>query len=243
MVMAQPGATVVNRLFTFGCSFTSYAWSTWADILGKEATEYQNWGLLGAGNQYIFNSIVECDQRSQFKSDDTVVVCWTNVFREDRYINAWMGLGNIYTQSLYDSTWVKQNITERGCLIRDLPFIKVIKNFLDQRQVNWRFISMVPIDQTDQYNETRHNHNQDVLDLYQDVVETIKPSFWEILKGRPTVLFDLHPLPADHLYYVDQILPEFKVSDQTRQFILDEDQTIRSAGKIPPYNAPKIDRL
>ena len=24
----------VNRIFTFGCSFTDYAWGTWANILG-----------------------------------------------------------------------------------------------------------------------------------------------------------------------------------------------------------------
>lgn len=233
----------MNRLFTFGCSFTSYAWSTWADILGKEATEYQNWGLLGAGNQYIFNSIFECDQRNQFQPNDTVVVCWTNVFREDRYIHCWMSLGNIYTQQLYDAKWIKQNITERGCLIRDMAYIKAVKNFLEQRQVNWRFISMVPIDQTDQYTESRNNLNQDVLDLYHDVVDSIAPSFWEILKGRPTSHFDLHPLPGDHLYYVDQVLPDFKISDYTRKSILEEDQTIRSAGKIPPYTPPKIARL
>lgn len=233
----------MNRLFAFGCSFTSYAWSTWADILGKQATEYQNWGLLGAGNQYIFNSVFECDQRHHFQSNDTVVVCWTNVFREDRYVYKWSQLGNIYTQPLYDARWVKQNITERGCLIRDLAFVKAVKNFLEQRQVNWRFISMVPIDQTDQYKESKFNHNQDVIDLYQDVIETIGSSFWEILKDRPRCQFDLHPLPADHLYYVDQVLPEFAVSDQTRQLILKEDLAIRSAGTVPSYNPATILRL
>lgn len=233
----------MNRLFAFGCSFTSYAWSTWADILSQQASEYQNWGLLGAGNQYIFNSVFECDQRHHFQPNDTVVVCWTNVFREDRYVHQWSQLGNIYTQPLYDAQWVKKNITERGCLIRDLAYVKAVKNFLEQRKVNWRFISMVPIDQMDQYTAGQHNHNQDVLDLYQDVIETIRPSFWQILKDRPRCQFDLHPLPADHLYYVDRVLPEFTVSDQTRQLILDEDSAIRSAGKVPPYNPPKIVRL
>lgn len=243
MAMAQPGATAMNRLFAFGCSFTSYAWSTWADILSQQASEYQNWGLLGAGNQYIFNSVFECDQRNQFQSSDTVVVCWTNVFREDRYVHQWSQLGNIYTQPLYEAQWVRKNITERGCLIRDLAFIKAVKIFLEQRQVNWRFISMVPIDQMDQYTKGQHNYNQDVLDLYLDVIEKIRPSFWEILKDRPGCQFDLHPLPADHLYYVDRVLPEFTVTDKTRQLILDEDLAIRSTGKVPPYDLPKIVRL
>lgn len=233
----------MKRLFTFGCSFTSYNWSTWADILGKEAQEFQNWGLLGGGNQYIFNSVFECDQRNQFRPGDTVIVCWTNIYRDDRYIHRWRSLGNIYTQSLYDTKWVKQNITERGCLIRDLAFVKAVKNFLDQRQVNWRFISMVPISQTDQYRENTVDHNQDVLDLYQDVIDQIGPSFWEVLQGRPPCQFDAHPLPADHLYYLDQVLPEFIVANETRQCILDEDQLIRYTGEIPAHTPPKITRL
>lgn len=241
--MAQSTKSTMKRLFTFGCSFTSYNWSTWADILGQQAQEFQNWALVGGGNHYIFNSVFECDQRNRFCPDDTVIVCWTNIYRDDRYTSSWVGLGNMYTQPLYDAKWVKQNVTERGCLIRDLAFIKAVKNFLDQRQVHWRFISMVPIGQTDQYHANTFDQNQDVLDLYQDVIDQIAPSFWEVLQGRPRVQFDAHPLPADHLYYVDQTLSEFAISDQTRQRILDEDQQIRSTGKIPLYIPPKITRL
>jgi hypothetical protein len=232
----------MKRLFTFGCSFTSYSWSTWADIIGAGATEYQNWSMPGGGNQYIFNSVFECDQWNQLSPDDTVLVCWTNVFREDRYIGQWVGVGNIYTQTFYDAKWVNQLITERGCLIRDIAYIKAVKNFLEQKQVNWRFMSMVPIDQSDQYKPGRNN-NQDVLNLYSDIVDTMLPSFWEILKDRPQSNFDVHPLPADHLYYVDQVLPEFAVSDLTRHAIQIEDQQIRCAGTAPPYKPPEIPRL
>jgi hypothetical protein len=233
----------MKRLFTFGCSFTSYSWSTWADIIGQDFDFFENWGQLGAGNQYIFNSIVECNQHYRFTKRDTVVVCWTNIFREDRYIYKWRGVGNLYTQELYDRQWVKQFVTERGHLIRDIASIKAVKTMLEHWQVSWKFLAMVPIDQTDKYRANQRPHNLDVLDLYQDVVGAIAPSYWEVLKDRPKASFDLHPLPADHLYYVDQILPEFKVSDQTRQAILDEDQTIRLLGKIPSYNPPEIERL
>ncbi len=234
----------MNRLFTFGCSFTSYNWSTWADILGTRAIEFQNWGNLGAGNQYIFNSIFECDQQNQFTNDDTVLVCWTNVFREDRYTNKWRFAGNLYTQHLYDAAWVKEFITERGCLIRDLAYIKAVKTLLEQRQVNWKFLSMVPIDQTDQYKTTSRNPNADVLTVYQDVIQVILPSFMEILKDRPKTEIDLHPLPADHLYYLDMVLPEFAIDLATRQKISAEDIQIRAPGYvIPEYYPPVIKRL
>jgi hypothetical protein len=74
----------MSRLFTFGCSFTNYRWSTWADCLAPEFDEFKNWGQSGAGNPYIFNSVMEADQQYIFNSTDTVVVCWTNIMREDR---------------------------------------------------------------------------------------------------------------------------------------------------------------
>ena len=48
----------MKRLFTFGCSVTEFIWPTWADILGREFDYYENWGRVGAGNLYIFNSII-----------------------------------------------------------------------------------------------------------------------------------------------------------------------------------------
>jgi hypothetical protein len=47
---------VMSRLFTFGCSFTNYRWSTWADCLAPEFDYFENWGQSGGGNHYIFNS-------------------------------------------------------------------------------------------------------------------------------------------------------------------------------------------
>ena len=37
----------MSRLFTFGCSFTNYAWPTWADFLGLEFEHFENWGVSG----------------------------------------------------------------------------------------------------------------------------------------------------------------------------------------------------
>jgi hypothetical protein len=231
----------VNRLFTFGCSYTSYAWSTWADILGQSAQEFQNWGMLGTGNQFIFNSVHECHQRNRLQPGDTVIVCWTNTMRDDRYTHVWNTLGNIYTQPLYDPAWVRKWITERGCLLRDLAAVAGVRLLLESTGVSWRFLSMVPIDQVDQYTSQR-NPSQDLLDLYQDVVVDIKPSYWQVLEGRPKLKFDLHPSPEDHLYYLDQVLPEFVIADATRLQIAQETAIIQQSGTVPKYNAPNITR-
>ena len=77
-----------KRLFTFGCSFTHYNWGTWANCLAKELepVEFINLGRSGAGNQYIFNMVMQADSIYNFTHEDLVVVQWTNVCREDRFI-------------------------------------------------------------------------------------------------------------------------------------------------------------
>ena len=47
-----------KRFFAFGCSFTNYYWPTWADIIGQDSNFYENWAQPGAGNHFIFNSIM-----------------------------------------------------------------------------------------------------------------------------------------------------------------------------------------
>ena len=45
-----------SRFFAFGCSFTSYYWPTWADIIGQEFSDrYYNLAMCGAGNEFMFH--------------------------------------------------------------------------------------------------------------------------------------------------------------------------------------------
>ncbi len=78
------------RLFTFGCSMTSYHYPTWADIVGKNFVAYENWGRPGAGNNYILNAVNRCHLQNKFTADDTVIVLWTGLARTDYFqINHW----------------------------------------------------------------------------------------------------------------------------------------------------------
>lgn len=228
----------MSRFFAFGCSFTRYNWLTWADLISDQFDEYQNWGKSGAGNHFILNSLIECHQRNNLSKDDTVIICWTNVDREDRYTNQWVTPGNIYTQTKYSDTWVKDFVTERGCLIRDMAFIKASKLILDQIGCHYEFISMVPFNYN---NYKKHsNDNSDVLDLYKDVLQIIKPSFFETIfnynwSSRKSVLDskikDLHPLPADHAEYVNNFLPNFKLSNKMQELAIKETQGLLSMGR------------
>ena len=88
---------IKGRLFTFGCSMTKYHYPTWADILGKHWEYFENWGAPGAGNQFIFNSIIECDQHNRFNESDTVLILWSSMARYDFYqFGHWSHVGNAF---------------------------------------------------------------------------------------------------------------------------------------------------
>jgi hypothetical protein len=240
----------VTRLFTFGCSFTNYHWSTWADLLGEEFDEFQNWGKSGAGNHYIFNSVMEADQRWGFGSGDTVVICWSSTFREDRHVGpplGWVSLGNIFYSDRVSRHFIDHYMDLRGCLIRDLAMIKATKHFLAGRPgVTWRFLSMCQL-KLEERTWLFNDQDQDALDLYQDVTDSIAPSYFEVL-GRfapKSVPFlndpdrahgpDNHPTPLEHLAYLDAVLPGWITKEITRQRAKEETENLvrwKEAGSV-----------
>ena len=207
----------MRRLFTFGCSFTNYRWSTWADCLAPEFDYFENWGQSGAGNGYILNSVMEADQRHKFGSEDTVVVCWTSHMRDDRYADGkWHTLGNTFTCPIYDPAYLKTHVDDRGYMIRDLGYIKAVKTLLEARSgVNWQFISMITYGPIDLY--------RDAVTLYQNVIDSIKPAYDQVLyaDGWPDRV-DPHPSPAEHLAYLDAVLPGWVTKQSTRVIMREE---------------------
>lgn len=222
----------MKRLFTFGCSFTAYSWPTWADILGLNFDFHENWARSGGGNQFIFHSLLECWNKRNITKDDTVIIMWTNVYRNDSYRdNQWVTPGNqfiVAPNSMCND--------ERGYLIRDLATISATQLLLDSHDIDHAFLSMVPIDNVDQY-QIKHTNpcNQDVLDFYQHSIAKIAPSVYETVFGfnwrsRPllpkdvlfnpkTPRFDLHPSPKEHLEYLDLVLPRFVVPNHVRSWV------------------------
>ena len=237
-----------NRLFTIGCSFTQYwRWPTWADALGQQSNFYENWGLCGAGNSYILYSLMECHQRNRLTSNDTVMIMWTNTSREDRYLQGrWQEGGNVYWSagSTLPKDYVKNFTCERGYLIRDMANIAAAKHFLEHIGCAWKFMSMVPLDKSNDENELGSNpedlttNDQDVRNLYQDCLDIIAPSVYETVfnsnwftgNGIPDsydpVRRDFHPTPLEHVAYIDKIYPEL-LTDDSKQWMYQCDQQAR----------------
>lgn len=240
----------MNRLFSFGCSFTQYwRWPTWADAVGRQAEYFENWGLCGAGNSFIFNSLVECNQRHQLNKKDTVIVMWTNTSREDRYVkDRWLAMGNIYWSAGQElpTEYVKRYACERGYLIRDLALISAAKILLESWQCDWKFFSMVPLSQTNMdidlgFNpEDKISTDQDVRDLYQSAIQTVRPSVYETVFNRQwwagngipdsydPSRRDFHPTPSEHIHYFQTVCPEIEIEPSTIEWMIEIEKKIRN---------------
>lgn len=173
----------MKRLFTFGCSFTRYHWPTWADIIAKDFDYYENWGMSGGGNHYIFNSLVECNHRHKFSKNDTVIIMWTNIARDDRYIqDRWVCPGNIFHPNKNNKDILKSKIVcTRGFLIRDLAYISAAISLLENQNVKFEMHSMMPLVVIDQYEKVmiEDTNIDDVLSLYNNTLQMIKSNVYE----------------------------------------------------------------
>lgn len=136
-----------KRFFAFGCSFTNYIWPTWADIIGREVPYYENWGCGGAGNQFIFNSVIECNLRHTFTKDDLIIIMWTSCSREDRYVNnEWLVAATENRETVYGKDWMKKFANQgKGLMIRDFATIFSTQQFLNSLNSDWVNLNSLPL--------------------------------------------------------------------------------------------------
>lgn len=245
----------IKRLFTFGCSFTKYHWSCWPEIIAEELNiPVYNYGESGAGNQFISNMISQADQKHKFDTDDLVMVCWSNVCREDRWNNGqWFTPGNIYTQNIYDDEYVKKWADPLGYLIRDSSTISLCKGYLQSKNCQYHFFSICDLDFTFDQNEKNcinkkyHNIYENLCDIYRSTLKM--PNFYNLLwhndihehkfKNQKKIYQDYfddgHPTPIEHLNFLQLMFPNYgfkkttidkvKISDKSlTQFILEQIQ-------------------
>jgi len=221
-----------KRFFAFGCSMTRYFWPTWADIIANEIDESYNYGQSGGGNLFIANQVTEANIRYKFNSDDLVMVMWSGISREDRWINGqWLTPGNIYTQGYYDDNFVRKFSDAKGYLIRDLALITMCNSMLENLNIDYYMLNMAPFYEMQfNGNDFEFNDYQSVLDFYQQTINKIKPDILTTeYNGRwpqhPIVFknggqtADYHPDTQGHANYLKKIFPGLEFSEKTNKFI------------------------
>ena len=77
----------MRRVFTYGCSYTSYLWSTWADWLALDnpSVRVYNMGYSGIGNQAIAMMRHASDHLFGTRENDLHLCLWTSFDRMDHY--------------------------------------------------------------------------------------------------------------------------------------------------------------
>lgn len=212
-----------KRLFSFGCSFTRYMWPCWPEIVAQDlGIPFYDYGKPGAGNQYIFSSMMFADSLHSFTEDDLVMVCWTNFCREDRYFNqAWKCYGNIYHFSdYYPEEYVKKYVDPIWYTIRDLAIMKAAFHFMESKRCQFHQMKMVDLSVTNQrdLNSGPVDKVRELLDLYKSYTDRILPSYYHVLwngdmkmkmkkNGKMVYngFYDYHPLPDEHLEYLSKV--------------------------------------
>ena len=137
-----------RHVWAFGCSFTSYSWKTWADIIRDKYGKLSNCGKIGAGNQFIFHRIMEEYTNGQIHKDDLIMICWSGHYRKDnKFKSKWYTPGNILNQDYWPKDFAEDYCDPEFFLERDLYFAFVINEIFKDRVINFSMADIQIVDQ------------------------------------------------------------------------------------------------
>ena len=225
-----------STLYTFGCSFTQYKWPTWADYLhaGGLANKYQNWGLPGGSNDFIFHSVVEC--LDNITKQDIVCIMWSQPHRISDYndVQGWDMPGNAY---LYQPKERAKYLHEDKIALENHSFFKAVATLLEARGCDFYFTSMERIDlKYEQIFNTKQYFKTSMAEFlnYSGPAD----STW-----RETLPGDTHPSPKEHAEFSKTMftLDEKKINElcaEAEQHIFEDAQPWRRHYIYMPEKTP-----
>jgi len=238
----------MTRLFTFGCSYTRYYYPTWADYLGAVFDKHFQFGTTGAGNKHIFNSFIYALQKYKINSNDSVVISWTSLDREDRIFNKtndFIRPGCIFSQDVFPDSWVDKYFNLNDKAIEFIGYIHSILAFSKSIGFNLHMLSMgdyrldgllgsphfIPLyrikHQNDFYKKSglysaickiQEQHLLPDIDSFTSEIDK-EPTRWE--QGGDNLFIEQHPTSETHLLYAKSIFEnkyDFKLFDDNLYF-------------------------
>lgn len=237
-----------NRVFAFGCSFTNYIYPTWADIIAYEMpdVEYYNFGKSGMGNLAIASRIAEANTMFKFNDTDLVLVMYSTMYREDRWLEGtWQSHGNVYNQGYYDKSFVKKYVDPAWCLIRDLSLIELSSKYLKSLPCDSLILKSSTLDSECIYVEDTVMIDN-IKERYSELWDGFPPSLYEtirnnngwdisikrILDGRD--FEDSHPSPIEYYRYLTTI--GVNLSEATKERVLEDDRICHSFIEFSDWN-------
>jgi hypothetical protein len=215
----------MNRVFTFGCSFTTFRWPTWADILvhhfESNGLKGINWGKHASSNQYSFIKFMEMNAKFHFNKDDLIIFCWTSICREDRYISdkGWETTGNVLTQNVYPKEFNEKWVDPVHYYFRDCAMISSVKMILDSIGCNYHFFSMNKLEEDENEANKLTHHTNKIIEYYGDNMKMHSMSMMDYMKLNservgPSVYYgenkqiyvEGHPTPKEHFSYLNEFI-------------------------------------
>ena len=199
-----------KRFFAFGCSFTKYAWPTWANIIARDTgLPFQNWGYTGAGNVYIHHKMVEAKIKESINDDDLVIVNWSSWHREDRVnLNGdWMSGGNIFNNIFFDKKFIKKYWSIDNDIVKNATAIIsgncAMKVAYQSHMIDYDNIVENYERQRSEISETLHHQYPYFLNALPE--KKIFYSGDNTFFNNVTTSYDPHPDILGHLGHVKQI--------------------------------------
>jgi hypothetical protein len=136
-----------GNLFTFGCSYTMYHWPTWSDYLRPAYNKVYNYGHAGAGNSYIFLHFMHAVTQNIITKEDTVVVQWSGLPREDKIFSnetTFTTGGLIYNNLSYDEAYYSKYYSPYQKGLELISYIKAVRLICNNLGINYKMFNMFP---------------------------------------------------------------------------------------------------
>ena len=210
-----------KRFFAFGCSFTSYVWAMWPEVIKQELgdVEFHNLGRAAAGNSYIAHQIYLADIKYNFGPDDLIMVCWTHAYRMDWLLSDkddWRLEGFMFYEGEINKYISDEAKSLENCEFRDSNIIVCATEYLnnlpsDAITFSWidnlstdqerlqpfkKYMSDIPIWNSEYYQKKREQ-------LWEDHIGQ-PPNVWE--EDYDEEPWDTHPMPIETLEFLSEML-------------------------------------
>lgn len=148
----------MSRLIVSGCSFTWYLQPTWPMFLSKKFDRTYSFGTGGAGNDYIFNSIIDADSILKFNQDDTIIIEWSGDHRLDHFFTEgmstrWVTQGDLVHRPVDEFTVLDSYFPEKGLKKKTVNYMLAIYRYLKEKKVNFIFTSLYDLRTDDEYSD------------------------------------------------------------------------------------------
>jgi hypothetical protein len=229
-----------KSLFTFGCSYTEFSWPTWADLIAYDLKiPFQNWGRSGAGNEYIFIKMLECDILNNFTKDDLILVNWTSWYREDRIgkFGNWKLHGNVFNNPNYDKNFLKNHHSVHNDMVKNSSWIIAANKMYD---INFQshmidYVSEAEYPNLPTYNKIKmYNHLLSAMPE-KIIFDTLSNSKFDNMSN------DKHPDILCHLEHAKKIynylgIEMSRETDEYAHLSQDKIKTFFKSEKLINYN-------